>query len=84
MRARIFQDPELVTVPTTIAWASEDCLVAPPRPERMPPGARYVVLEGLGHTPTWDDPERVAALLLEASGGSEMGGAGLEPATPRV
>ena len=84
MRARIFEDPELVTVPTTIAWASEDGLVAPPRPERMPPGARYVVLEGLGHTPTWDDPERVAALLLEASGGSEMGGAGLEPATSRV
>ena len=84
MRARIFEHPELVTVPTTVAWASEDGLVAPPRAERMPPGARYVVLEGLGHTPTWDDPERVAALLLEASGGSEMGGAGLEPATSRV
>ena len=28
----------------------------PPRPERMPPGARYVELEGVGHTPTWDDP----------------------------
>ena len=25
------------------------------------------VLEGCGHTPTWDDPERVAGLLLEAS-----------------
>ncbi len=41
--------------------------MAAPSPERIPPGARYVVLEGLGHTPTWDDPELVASLMLEAS-----------------
>ena len=40
---------------------------AAPRPERMPPGARYVELEGVGHTPTWDDPPLIAELLLEAS-----------------
>lgn len=68
MRAGVFEHPELVTVPTTIAWGTEDRLLRPPRPERIPPGARYVVLDGLGHTPTWDDPERVTALLLEASG----------------
>ncbi len=75
MRTRVFEHPERVTVPTTIAWASEDRLVAPPRPERCPPGSRYLVLEGLGHTPTWDDPDRVAELLLEASsdGYSESG-----------
>ena len=73
MRARVFERPELVTVPTTIAWGSEDRLVGPPRPERMPPGARYVVLEGLGHTPTWDDPPRVAELLLEASSAAQVG-----------
>jgi pimeloyl-ACP methyl ester carboxylesterase len=67
MRSGRFEHPELVSAPTTIAWGSEDRLVAAPRAERMPPRARYVVLEGLGHTPTWDDPERVAALLLEAS-----------------
>ncbi|MGH2987057.1 MAG: alpha/beta fold hydrolase, partial [Solirubrobacterales bacterium] len=67
MRAHVFEQPELVTVPTTIAWGAEDRLVAPPRPERMPAGARYLVLEGCGHTPTWDDPRRVAGLLLEAS-----------------
>jgi pimeloyl-ACP methyl ester carboxylesterase len=33
----------------------------------MPPGARYLVLENCGHTPTWDEPEAVAELLLEAS-----------------
>ncbi len=69
MRSHVFEHPERVTVPVTIAWGTEDHLVRPPRPERMPPGARYVELEGLGHTPTWDDPPRVAQLLLEASAG---------------
>ena len=73
MRAHVFEHPELVAVPTTIAWGSEDRLVGPPKRERMPPGARYVVLEGLGHTPTWDDPPRIAELLLEASGGAQVG-----------
>jgi len=27
-----------------------------------------VVLRGCGHVPTWDDPEQVARVLLEASG----------------
>lgn len=67
MRAHVFEHPEQVKVPTTIAWGSEDRLVGPPRRERMPPGSRYLVLEGCGHTPTWDDPARVSELLLEAS-----------------
>lgn len=66
MRSRVFEDPELVTVPTTIAWGDADRLLRAPRPERMPPGSRYVVLEGCGHTPTWDDPPRVAELLLSS------------------
>lgn len=73
MRARVFERPELVTVPTTIARGTEDRLVGPPRPERMPPGSRYVELDGLGHTPTWDDPPRVAELLLEASSAAQVG-----------
>lgn len=67
MRTHVFEDPELVRVPTTIAWAELDRLVGPPRPERMPPGTRYLVLENCGHTPTWDDPQLVATTLLEAS-----------------
>jgi pimeloyl-ACP methyl ester carboxylesterase len=31
------------------------------------PGARHVTLTGCGHVPTWDDPEQVARVLLEAS-----------------
>ena len=75
MRAAVFEEPERVTVPVTIAWGSEDRLVAAPRRERMPPGTRYLVLEGCGHTPTWDDPDRVTELLLDASGGHSGSGA---------
>ena len=46
-----------------------------PRRERMPPGARYVELEGVGHTPTWDDPPLIAELLLrgERRGSGRVG-----------
>jgi pimeloyl-ACP methyl ester carboxylesterase len=75
MRGAVFEHPEQVEVPTTIAWGSEDRLVAAPRRERMPPGSRFVVLEGCGHTPTWDDPDQVAELLLDTSGGQVSSGA---------
>lgn len=76
MRSHVLEHPELVKVPTTIAWGTADRLLGPPRPERIPPGARYVELEGLGHTPTWDDPARIAELLLESSGGGAQTGSG--------
>lgn len=67
MRRYICEDLDLVRVPTTIVWGELDRLVSPPRPERRPPGSRYLQLAGIGHTPNWDDPELVARLLLEAS-----------------
>jgi pimeloyl-ACP methyl ester carboxylesterase len=69
MRRHVFEDPEQVSVPVTIAWGELDRLVAPPKQHRRPPGSRFIVLEGCGHTPNWDDPELVARILLEASGG---------------
>ncbi len=56
--------------PTTIAWAQHDRLLLPrqaDRARRAVPGARHVTLHGCGHVPTWDDPEQVARVLLEAS-----------------
>ena len=53
--------------------AGDDRLVRarpPGRPaaaQRRPAGARFLVLPGVGHTPTWDDPELVARTLLEGS-----------------
>jgi pimeloyl-ACP methyl ester carboxylesterase len=54
-------------VPVTIAWCERDRLVGPPPAHRRPAGARFLVLPGVGHTPTWDDPELVARTLLEGS-----------------
>ncbi len=68
MRTHVF-DPAgyPAEVPVTLAWGELDRLVAPPRPERRPAGARFLVLPGVGHTPTWDDPELIARTLLEGS-----------------
>jgi pimeloyl-ACP methyl ester carboxylesterase len=54
-------------VPVTIAWGEHDRLVGPPKPGRRPAGARFLVLPGVGHTPTWDDPELIANTLLDGS-----------------
>jgi pimeloyl-ACP methyl ester carboxylesterase len=68
MRSHVF-DPSGYPqdVPVTIAWCELDRLVGPPKPERRPAGARFLVLPQVGHTPTWDDPELVARTLLEGS-----------------
>ncbi len=70
MRRHVFEDPHLVEVPVTIAWGELDRLVSPPKPHRRPPGADFIVLEGCGHTPNWDNPELVTRVLLEASSGA--------------
>ena len=65
MRAAALEDPELIKVPVTLAWGKLDRIVGRPSRTRWPPGARYVEMDGWGHTPTWDDPEGVAAMILE-------------------
>jgi pimeloyl-ACP methyl ester carboxylesterase len=67
MRAHVFERPEEVQVPATVAWGTLDRLVAPPRRQRMPPQAVYLELAGVGHIPTWDDPDLIARLILDAS-----------------
>lgn len=59
-----------VSVPVTIAWGDRDRLLIPRqagRAVRAIPGARLATLEGCGHVPMSDDPERVVQVLLEAS-----------------
>ena len=67
MRREPFARAGEVRVPVTVAWGESDRLVAPPRPERMPPQTRYLSVPGWGHTPTRDDPAGVAQLILEAT-----------------
>ncbi len=57
-------------VPVTIAWGTRDHIHIPRqarRARRMLPRARHLPLTGCGHTPTYDDPDRVAAVLLAGS-----------------
>jgi pimeloyl-ACP methyl ester carboxylesterase len=63
---------EAIQVPVTIAWGVKDRLLLPRqarRAVRMIPGARLVMLTGCGHVPTYDDPEQVTRVLLDASRG---------------
>src|SRR5262249_49202449 len=65
-----FSYGERIDVPVTIAWAARDYLLLPrqaPRARREIPGSKLIMLEGCGHVPTWDDPDRVARVLLEGS-----------------
>ena len=56
--------PAMPSCPTTIAWGERDRLLLygrqAPRARRWLPEARHVTLDGLGHVPTYDDPEQVA------------------------
>jgi len=83
MRRYVFEpDGYPAAVPVPLAWGELDKLVAPPRPERRPAGARFLVLPGVGHTPTWDDPELVARVLLEGSGGGAPPAGDRQPVEP--
>lgn len=68
MRASRFEQLAAIDVSVTLAWAEFDGLVSPPR--SVPDGVRTVELPGCGHVPMWDDPELIARVLLDASGGA--------------
>jgi pimeloyl-ACP methyl ester carboxylesterase len=62
---------ERIACPVTIAWGTRDRLLFPRQGTRLAsriPGARLVSLPGLGHVPMSDDPQVVAAAILEATG----------------
>lgn len=67
-----FEDGSAIEAPLTIAWGDKDRLLFPWQAKRAAariPQARMVELHDCGHVPTWDDPEQVAEVLLEASSG---------------
>lgn len=63
-----FRDDGSIRCPVTVAWGTRDRLLMPRQLARVRerlPEARLVSLEGCGHVPTWDDPERIGRLLLD-------------------
>lgn len=58
--------------PITIAWAERDRVfpIGPylARARQVVPGARFTVLEDVGHVPMLDDPRLVAETILETTG----------------
>jgi pimeloyl-ACP methyl ester carboxylesterase len=69
MRAGVFAGLERIRVPVTLVWPQFDRLI--PRPAHLPATVRNVTLAGCGHMPMWDDPARVAAVLLAGSAGRD-------------
>lgn len=71
MRAGRF-DPstlaQLAPVPVTLAWGERDRLIRPPRAP-LPAGVESLLLPGCGHLAMWDDPARVADVILRVSDG---------------
>ena len=57
--------------PITLAWSREDRLfpvdVYGARAQQMVPGARFIVLDDVGHAPMFDDPQLVADTILAAT-----------------
>ncbi|MEA2214139.1 MAG: hypothetical protein QOF83_4087 [Solirubrobacteraceae bacterium] len=65
-----FRGGDQISVPVTVAWGDKDRVLFPRqavRAAREIPSARMVGLNGCGHVPTYDDPTRVARVLLEGA-----------------
>jgi pimeloyl-ACP methyl ester carboxylesterase len=64
-------DPERISVPVMLVWGDRDRLVFHRGAERIleaVPDSRLELLEGIGHCPQVEAPERFTDLLLEFSG----------------
>jgi pimeloyl-ACP methyl ester carboxylesterase len=66
-------DLDQVKAPTLVAWGDKDRLLPmkhhADRFRTEIPGVRFEVLPGLGHTPMWDDPGRVAMVIGDFAAG---------------
>lgn len=73
---------QVTDIPVRIAWCEYDRVIPFERYGRpmleSVRGAESVMIRGVGHVPMYDDPEQVAALILETTGRVEGGRAGAE------
>lgn len=60
-----------IACPTTIVWGTNDRIIPldgySERIRRLVPDAEFVVLEGAGHSPMVDEPERLVAIVAETA-----------------
>jgi len=60
-----------IECPTTIVWGTKDRIIPPKsyseRIRRLVPQADFVVLEGAGHSPMVDEPERLVRIVDETA-----------------
>jgi pimeloyl-ACP methyl ester carboxylesterase len=66
-----FQDGAGIDVPVTVAFGSRDRVLPPAvtrRRKHLPPHTQWIKIIGSGHVAMFDDPRRVAALLLHSTG----------------
>lgn len=65
------KDLDGIDCPTRIAWGTRDRVLTlgrySDRLRRLVPDAEFVELDGLGHTPMYDDPELVARTIRETT-----------------
>jgi len=66
MRSALFEGFDQIHVPVTLAWADRDRSVY--APGHVPPEVHTEILRDCGHVPTWDDPRRVAEVILRTIG----------------
>ena len=76
-RGEAFGELGEIDVPVTVAYGTRDRLVRWPshyvRLRRMLPTAEWVLLDGAGHMPMWEQPDRVAEIILETTRRSAPG-----------
>jgi pimeloyl-ACP methyl ester carboxylesterase len=69
---------ESLPCPITIAWSQRDRVLplktAGALAQQEMPGARFLVLENVGHVPMFDDPDLVARTILETTRGATRTG----------
>jgi pimeloyl-ACP methyl ester carboxylesterase len=67
---RRFTDGRSITAPVTIVFGSRDPLIRLRETDfgQLPPQTRIVTRRGLGHVPTWDDPDFVASTIAATAG----------------
>jgi len=58
-----------LTVPVTVTLGSRDPLIRHRDLDlaQLPPHSRVITLRGVGHVPTWDAPDTVAAIITETA-----------------